>query len=86
MGGDDGRENPQVGLVGAAGSVRALRPALVARRRGRATVIRGGAGRGQGREERERRQDGGGASARHGGVVVVEQDEPVCLTEGRTDE
>ena len=61
LGGKGGAETPQVGLVGAAGSVRALRAARVTGRRGLAAEI--DAGGGQRRQKRER-QDGRGTSAR----------------------
>lgn len=75
LGGHRGGKRPQVGFVGAVGSVRALRAALVAGRRSHAAVGGGGCRRGERREERERQDDGRRrASARHGGVV--EKDEP----------
>ena len=72
LGGHRGGKRPQVGFVGAVGSVRALRAALVAAgRRSHAAVDGGGCRRrrrDQHREERERQDDGRRANARHGGV------------------
>ena len=81
LGGENGRETPQVGLVGAAGSIRALRPALVAAGRGGRAAVPAAAR--AGRSASAARTVA--VQARGMAVCGGEKGERLCLTEGRTN-